>query len=312
VALTVALTGGTGFVGAALVRELSAMGCRLRLLVRRPPVSGFPDGVEPVIGSLEESASLSRLVEGADAVVHAAGAIKAIDATVFERVNRDGAAAMAEAAAAAGVRRFLLISSIAARSPVLSAYAASKRAGESECQSRFRGGLTILRPPVVYGPGDRETLPMFRAAALGIFPVPGPPEARLSFIHVADCAAAVGSALAAAEAPSGVFEIDDGKPGGHGWPEIAVALAAAVGRRVRPIAIPAPLLRLAARAASATARISGRPAMLRPDKINELRHPDWVSRGPLLTEATGWRARFALADGFRDAATWYRARGWLK
>jgi nucleoside-diphosphate-sugar epimerase len=288
------------------------MGCRLRLLVRRPPEPGFPDGVEPVIGSLEESASLSSLVEGADAVVHAAGAIKAIHEIVFERVNRDGAAAMAEAAAAAGVRRFVLISSIAARSPLLSAYAASKRAGELECQSRFRDGLTILRPPVVYGPGDRETLPMFRAAALGIFPVPGPPEAQLSFIHVADCAAAVGSALAAAEAPSGVFEIDDGKSGGHGWPEIAAALAAAVGRRVRPIAIPAPLLRLAARAASATARISGRPAMLRPDKVNELRHPDWVSRGPLLTHATGWRPRFALADGFRDTATWYRARGWLK
>ena len=128
-ALTVALTGGTGFVGAALIRELSAMGCRLRLLVRRPLESGFPDGVEPMIGSLEESASLSRLVEGADAVVHAAGAIKAIDETVFERVNRDGAAAMAEAATAAGVRRFVLISSIAARSPLLSAYAASKRAG---------------------------------------------------------------------------------------------------------------------------------------------------------------------------------------
>ena len=311
-AFTVALTGGTGFVGGAILRELAAKGYRMRLLLRGAPSSAIPEGTETVVGALEDSACLARLVAGSDAVVHAAGAIKAIDADVFGRINRDGAAAMAQAAASAGIRRFVLISSIAARSPLLSAYAASKRDGELECRNRLGDALTIVRPPVVYGPGDRETLPMFRAAAHGVFPIPGPPEARLSFIHVADCAAAVESALAAAQAPTGVFEIDDGAPSGYGWPDIAAALAAALGRSVRPIPTPAPVLRLAARAASIAARLTGRPTMLRPDKVHELRHPDWVRRGPPLVEETGWRARFALADGFRDAVAWYRARGWMK
>ena len=311
--LTVALTGGTGFLGGAILRELSAKGHRLRVLLRRSlQNSAVPDGAASVIGSLDDPSSLARLVEGADAVVHAAGTIKAIDAQMFEQVNREGAAAVAQVAAMAGVRRFVLISSLAARSPLLSAYAASKRAGELECQKRLGSALTVLRPPVVYGPGDRETLPLFRAAAHGVFPIPGPPDARLSFIHVADCAAAVDAALAASQVPAGVFEIDDGTPGGYGWADIAAALGAAVGRSVQPISTPAAVLRLAARAAWIAARMTGRPMMLRPDKVNELRHPDWVRRGPLLADQTGWHARYPLVDGFRDTVAWYRTRGWMK
>ncbi len=310
---TVALTGGTGFVGGAIARHLGENGYRLRLLVRPlGAMSGIPVDAVTVPGSLADRDSLARLLEGADAVVHAAGAIKAIDAGEFVRVNRDGAAAVAEAALRAGVERFVLISSIAARSPLVSVYAGSKRAGEAEVLARLGPAVAILRPPVVYGPGDRETLPMFRAARIGIFPIPGPPEARLSFIHVADFAGAVAATIAAPKQPAGVFETDDGTAGGYGWPEIAAALGSAVGRVPRQIPISAPALRLAGRAALTVARLTGRPLMLRPDKVNELRHPDWVCRDSRLAEATGWRARFALTDGFRDAVAWYRARGLLK
>ena len=310
---TVALTGGTGFVGGAIAHHLSRSGYRLRLLVRRPGAPGLPADAVTVPGSLGDRNSLSRLLEGAEAVVHAAGAIKAIDAEEFLRVNRDGAAAIAEEALRAGIERFVLISSIAARSPLVSLYAGSKRAGESEVLGRLGPTVVaILRPPVVYGPGDRETLPLFRAARFGFFPVLGPPEARLSFIHVADIAAAVAAVIAARKQPAGVFETDDGTAGGYGWSEISAALGAAVGRAPRQIPVPAPVLRLAGCAALALARVTGRPPMLRPDKVNELRHPDWACRDSRLTEATGWRPRFALADGFRDTVAWYRARGLLK
>lgn len=309
---TVALTGGTGFVGAAIARHLAAGGYRLRLLARRPGAVGDlgPDA-EIVHGALEEEDSLARLVDGAEMVVHAAGAIKAIAAADFARVNRVGSAAIAAAARTAGARRLVLISSLAARSPLLSAYAASKRAGEREVALRFGPGAAILRPPVVYGPGDRETLPMFRAARHGVFLIPGPSEARLSFIHVADLASAVAACLAATVPPAGLFEIDDGKAGGYGWPEVASALGAAVGRRVRSVRIPPPLLRLSASAALTLARLTGRARMLCPDKANELRHPDWVCRDGRLGEATGWRATYGLEDGLRDAALWYRRHGML-
>jgi nucleoside-diphosphate-sugar epimerase len=180
-----------------------------------------------------------------------------------------------------------------------------------EVLSRFSDAV-VLRPPVIYGPGDRETLPMFRAARLGYFLIPGPPESRLSFIHVDDFAAAVLAIIAAKTPPIGVFETDDGMAGGYGWSEIANALAAAVGRAVRQITVPHPLLRLAGLIALTTARVTGKPLMLRPDKINELRHPDWVCRDSRLAEATGWHARFSLVEGFRDAASWYRMQGLLR
>jgi nucleoside-diphosphate-sugar epimerase len=309
----VALTGATGFVGGAIARHLSAKGYRLRLLARR--TAALPALTEEAIvisGGLGQPEALARLVEGAEMVVHAAGAIKAIDAQEFVQVNRDGAAAIAQAALQEGVGRFVLISSIAARSPLLSAYAASKRAGETEVLDRLGDSVTIVRPPVVYGPGDRETLPMFRAARLGFFPIPGPPEARLSFIHVADFAAAVGACLAAPALPQGVFELHDGTPGGYGWRDIAAALGSAVGRTPRQIPI-APLpLRLLARAALASARLTGKATMLRPDKVNELRHPDWVCRDSRLGEIAQWRAHYGLVEGFADAVAWYRAHGWLK
>lgn len=310
---TVALTGATGFVGGAIARHLSAKGYRLRLLARRPDALPALAGENAVVrGALGDRDKLEELMAGAEMVVHAAGLIKAIDERDFVAVNRDGAAAVAEAARGAGVRRFVLISSIAARSPLLSAYAGSKRAGESEVVKRIGAEVTIIRPPVVYGPGDRETLPMFRAARLGYFPIPGPPEARLSFIHVGDLAAAVAACLASPTPPSGTFEIDDGTPRGYGWPEIADALGVALGAPPRPVSISAPLLRMAADLALRVARISGKPLMLRPDKVNELRHPDWVSRDSTLTRLTGWRAELDLPAGFCDAVAWYRAHGLLK
>jgi nucleoside-diphosphate-sugar epimerase len=310
---TVALTGATGFVGGAIARRLSEGGHRLRLLARRPAmVPALPGETIAIAGALEDRASLTRLMEGADMAVHAAGAIKALDAGEFERVNRDGAAAVAAAAHEARVGRLVLISSIAARSPLLSAYAASKRAGEAEVLQRLGERVTVLRPPVVYGPGDRETLPMFRAARLGLLPIPGPGEARLSFIHVADLAAAVAACLAAREAPAGIHEPDDGAEGGYGWAEILAAFGAVFGRTPRAVPVPVPVLRLCAGASLAIARITRRPHMLRPDKVNELRHPDWVCRDSRLAERVGWRARYGLAEGFADAARWYRAQGWLK
>jgi nucleoside-diphosphate-sugar epimerase len=312
-AVTVALTGATGFVGGAIARHLSDSGYRLRLLARRPAALPAVAGEAlAIMGALEDPDSLAQLMEGADMAVHAAGAIKAIEETEFVRVNRDGAAAAADAARRAGTGRFVLISSIAARSPLVSAYAASKRAGEAEVLQRLGDRATILRPPVVYGPRDRETLPLFKAARLGLFPIPGPPEARLSFIHVEDLAGAVAACLAASQQPAGVHEPDDGARAGHGWPEILAAFGSVFGRRPRPVQVPLPLLRLSARACLATARLTGRPQMLRPDKVDELRHPDWVCRESRLAEASGWRAQYSLEEGLRHTATWYRAHGWLK
>ena len=169
---TVAVTGATGFIGSHVVGRLGRAGWRVRILTRRVPASAqFADvAVEAVIGTLEDGRAVARLVRGADAVVHAAGRIKARSHAEFFAANATGTRLLVEAAIAAGHRpRFVLLSSIAARQPQVSDYAASKLAGEAEL-TRLDDELpwSILRPPAVYGPGDRETLAFFRALRMGV------------------------------------------------------------------------------------------------------------------------------------------------
>jgi nucleoside-diphosphate-sugar epimerase len=160
-----ALTGATGFLGAHLVRALSDAGFSVRVLARREPSPPGWGEVQPhiVAGDLSDPAALAKLVEGAAVVVHAAGAIKAADLTGFMAVNRDGTERLARACPSDAA--FILVSSLAARSPELSAYAASKRAGEIVAIDVLGERVTIVRPPAIYGPGDRETLAIFDAAA---------------------------------------------------------------------------------------------------------------------------------------------------
>src|SRR5262249_45654100 len=187
---TVAVTGATGLIGRHVVEHLGRAGWRVRVLTRRLPK--FPDiAVEAVIGALDDARALSRLVDGADAIVHVAGLVKARSRAEFFAANATGTGNLATAARGGGRRpRFVLLSSLAAREPQLSDYAASKRAGETEL-ARCGDGLSwsILRPPAVYGPGDREILAFFQALWRGIALLPTPRDGLLSLIHAADLAA---------------------------------------------------------------------------------------------------------------------------
>jgi nucleoside-diphosphate-sugar epimerase len=213
----VALTGASGFVGRHILARAAAAGLRLRVLARDPArLPDLPEAADVVRGGLEDATALAELVRGSAAVVHCAGAVRGVTRAQFDRVNVAGTAAVARAAAAAGAARFLQISSLAAREPALSAYAASKRAGEEAAREALGGlPLTVFRPPAVYGPGDREMLTLFRLMARGYAPVFGDPDARFSLIFVTDLADAVVAWLRAAAPPAGVFELDDGHPGGH-------------------------------------------------------------------------------------------------
>jgi len=141
---TIAITGATGFAGRHAVSELLLRGFALRALVRDPARAGLAAGVETVQGDLADTAALARLVDGADAVIHLAGALTALDRDGYFRVNAEGTRALADAAQRARVRRFVHISSLAAREPQLSGYAASKRAGEEIVTAGSRlGGREI-------------------------------------------------------------------------------------------------------------------------------------------------------------------------
>jgi nucleoside-diphosphate-sugar epimerase len=296
-----AVTGATGFVGPHLVAALARHGWKLRLLIRRwtplPSLAGVE--AEIVWGDLSDAASLEALVAGADAVVHAAGLIKARRPAEFEAVNRDGTARLS---ALAPNVPFLLLSSLAAREPQLSPYAASKRAAE-EMVAQRSGRWLAVRAPAVYGPGDRETLAYFKMAKRGFALQPDQPGARLSLIHVEDLAEALAQSLDGS-AGSGVYEVDDGHPGGYSHADMATAAAAALGRRVRTLRVGQGLM------GAVAALNSLRPGaqILSPAKVRELFHLDWTVHEP---RQMGLSARFGIGEGFRHTILWYRAHGWL-
>lgn len=301
--MTLAMTGATGFVGSRLLDAALASGHSVRALTRRP--QDEREGVEWVDGALDRPASLDRLADGADALIHVAGLINAPDAAGFERGNVIGTGAVLAAAEKAAVPRFVHVSSLAAREPRLSLYGGSKSRSEA-LVSASPLPHAIVRPPAVYGPGDRETLELFRMAKRGLVLLP--PRGRLSLIHVDDLAALL-IALAAPGAPTGLtIEPDDGMPGGWSHAEFAAALGQALGRKVRTISAPAMLVKLAARA---DRLMRGAGAKLTPDRAAYFCHPDWVADPARAAPPSLWQPRIPTDRGLADTAAWYRAAGWL-
>jgi nucleoside-diphosphate-sugar epimerase len=299
---TLAITGGTGFVGRHLLQLVTERDLQARALARseqRPMRRIFW-----VAGALDQPASLARLVSGTDAVIHVAGVISAPTREGFAAGNVAGTQGMIDAARAAGVRRFVHVSSLAAREPDLSLYGWSK--AESEKLIAASGlDWAIVRPPAVYGPGDKEILELFRMAASGFVALP--PRGKLSVIAAEDL---VRLLLALAEGgPSGVtYEPDDGTPGGWEHGAFAQALGTAVGRKVRSVTIPAAALRLGARI---DGMVRGTGAKLTADRVRYFCHPDWVVDPDRRPPSDLWRPEIATPAGLSATAEWYRAQGWL-
>ncbi len=301
--LILAVTGGTGFVGQRLLDLAAERGHTIRALTRKPRPDR--DGVEWVEGSLESRDALENLMRGSEAVIHVAGVINALDTAGFEAGNVKGTLAMLAAATAAGTRRFVHVSSLAAREPTLSQYGASKARSEDLVKSSGLDWM-IVRPPAIYGPGDKETLELFRMAKAGLILLP--PKGRLSLIHVDDLARLLLSLAEREEPVKLVIEPHDDRPNGWSHKEFADALGRAVGRRAVSLATPRPLLRMGAAIDRA---IRGDKAKLTPDRAAYFCHPDWVVSAGHAPARDLWRPEIETEAGLKQTAQWYGAKGWL-
>jgi UDP-glucose 4-epimerase len=300
----IAVTGATGFVGQAVLAEAVKRGQVVRALTRREQPAR--ENIEWVCGDLGDHAALRRLVEGSRGVLHIAGVVNASDEAGFMTGNVAGTQNIVAAAQAGSVKRFLAISSLAAREPGISTYGRSKRLAEEVVQV---SGLdwTILRPPAIYGPRDTEMFELFRAARRGVVPLPT--RGRLSLLHVDDLARLMLDALPGGEAVSGrILEPDDGRPGGWSHHELAQAIGRSVGKRVWTPVLPSWLLHAAAR----TDRLlRGRKAKLTPDRSRYMVHPDWVASEERPVPAALWEPAVEGSQGLAETARWYREQGWF-
>lgn len=299
----VAITGGTGFVGRKLIERAVEAGHEVRALTRRPQ----PDRarVTWVSGALDTPIALTSLIRGVDAVIHVAGVVNAPDRAGFATGNIAGTQAMVDAAKAVGVRRFVHVSSLTAREPGLSNYGWSKAGAEHVVEA---SGLdwTIVRPPAIYGPGDTEMLDMFRIARFGLALLP--PPGKMSVIEVGDLARLL-LALVATNPGRIILDADDGVDGGWTHDGFARAIGAAVGHRVMPLALPRPLLSLAARA---DRLLRGSKAKLTRDRVDYFCHADWTIDPSHRPDAGLWKPAVATPQGLAATASWYRANGMLR
>jgi 2-alkyl-3-oxoalkanoate reductase len=318
------VTGATGFVGGHLAEALHRRGDVVTALVRSPKkAEGLAKwGVRVVGGDLDDPTSLARAASGQAVVFHVAGLVAARSESEFMRGNRDGTARVLAAAAAAGVSRFVLVSSMAAGGPAepgkpltgveaarpVTAYGRSKLAAESAVTA---GPLpwVILRPPTVYGPRDREVLKVFRIARFGVAPVFGNGSQQLSVVHGADLASALVAAGTAEAAPGKVYY--PCHPAVTTSAAFVRAVGSAMGRRVLVVPIPAPIGRGLLAVTELSAKIGGQTTILTRDKANEFFQQAWIADPAPLSRDTGWEASFDLSAGLTDTYRWYRGAGWL-
>ncbi|MEO0032655.1 MAG: hypothetical protein RIS94_2413 [Pseudomonadota bacterium] len=300
-----AITGATGFVGQSVLEHAQRQGFEVRALARRPQEARA--GIEWVQGDLGDERALKRLVARASVVIHIAGVVNAPEPAGFELGNVRGTLNVVNAALAAGVNRFVHVSSLSAREPQLSVYGASKLRGEKIVKASSLD-WTIVRPPAVYGPRDTEMFELFKLAARGLVPLP--PQGRTSVIHVADLAR-----LLLALVPGGedvtdlMFEPDDGKPEGWSHVELARAIGRAVGKRATPLPLPRRVLEWAAKGDRLVRKDK---AKLTLDRVGYMCHPDWTVTDAARPPASVWQPQVETRMGLHATAAWYREAGWLK
>ena len=319
------VTGGHGFIGSHLVRRLLADGHRVRVLARPGSrldrLEELP--VEVVRADLTLATGLEPAVTGVDWVFHLAGALKAFREADLMRVNRDGTRHLAAAcrAGAPGLARFLLVSSLAAGGPSpggrpraeedppapLSWYGQSKLEGE---RAALASGLpvVILRPPVVFGPGDRDVLGCFRLARRGLVPVPGPGGRRYSVIYAPDLADGL---VRAAQAPHGAGEVFHLTGPDLDWAEFGRRIAAVLGRPARVLVLPEGLVRACGLGADLWTRLRGRPGIFSSQKVREMLAPGWVASPEKARRLLGWTAPTDLDRALEATVRWYQDHGWL-
>jgi nucleoside-diphosphate-sugar epimerase len=337
----VLVTGASGFIGSNVARTLVSAGREAVCMMRTTSSRRLLDGVSAslVWGDVADRESLAAAVTDTSLVFHLAGSHRNVRAADFYRVNAEGTRNLVEACARMqSPPVVVVVSSLAAAGPALpdrplvetdppapvSHYGRSKLAAESAArQFAHAVPITIVRPPIVFGDGDRLGLPMFTSVATtGFHVVPGRASHRYSLIHASDLvnalvlAAERGSRLPPPDACGSenegqglYFVADEQSPTS---PEFGAMIGQALGRtKTRIVRIPMPVVWSAALGVEVAVRISRRTRFLNLDKTREIAAGSWTCSAEKARRKLGFHPAAPLSERLRQTVAWYRRFGWL-
>jgi NADH dehydrogenase len=293
----VTVFGGSGFVGRHVVRALVQRGYRVRVAVRRPDLAGFlqPLGtvgqIHAVQANLRYPDSVAAAVKGADAVVNLVGILQEGGRQSFTGVQANGARAVAQASAAAGISRVVHVSAIGATSDSRSLYARSKAEGEAAVQAAVPGSV-VLRPSIMFGPED-GFFNRFASLArmLPVLPLVGGGETKFQPVFVGDVAEAVARAVDGSVVGGRVYEL--GGPEVKTFRELVAYICEVTDRKPLLVSLPFPLARIQARLLeivhTLTLGLLPGPLMLTRDQVTLLESDNVVSAAAV-TEGRSFEA----------------------
>lgn len=327
---TILVTGSTGFIGSRLLNLLEKEGVQIRVFLR-PESAGLPlsGKIEIVRGSFSDREALGRAVQGVDRIVHLAGVTKAVDEAGFDAGNVVPVRNLLEVVREhnPSLKRFLLVSSLAAAGPAsdgvsgvsesdpcnpVSAYGRSKSRAETVCMEYAQDiQVTIVRPPAVYGPGDRDVLQVFQMLAKGVLISAGRPgKQRFSMIYVDDLLRGIMLAVRSEKGVGQCYYITSLHA--LSWAEVVAAARPVLGfRRFYTISLPVPFVFLVATLVGAAGAFTGKPALINRDKANELVQDYWVCSPEKAERDLGFIAGTPLEKGVATTIDWYRRKGWM-
>lgn len=324
--MKVLVTGGTGFLGSHLVDELLKKKISVRCFIRNPQkmkwLHGLP--VEIVLGHCADKKSLDLAVAGVDCVIHAAGLVRAVDNDDLYITNVRGTRNLLESVIGINpdIKRFIYISSQAASGPAsvekktendisnpVSHYGLSKLLGEAEV-FRFRDRLpvTVLRPPAIYGPRDKDVFVFFKYAEKSFFPIANE-EKHFNISFVSDVVDGVIGAIESDRTKGRTYNIGDDTV--FSWQALAETLIKTLNSQAKIVRIPEGVFYLSALFFEILSKLTKKPALISFDKLNEIKQKDWLFSAEKAKNDFGYKAKISLEKGTKITYDWYLNKGWL-
>jgi nucleoside-diphosphate-sugar epimerase len=322
------VTGSTGFIGSHLVEALLKRGYKIFCSVRRSSDRVWLKHLDVtfVDADITERDSLIPAVSVVDYVFHLGGITKAKKESAYSKINADGSRVLYEVCQEHNphIRKIVHVSSLAAAGPSefgrprcesdppnpLTFYGKSKLEGERYATEYMKTlPITIIRPPAVYGPKEKDILFYFRLMKYHLRPILGFSEKHLSMVYVDDLVEAI---ILAAESPASVgqtYFVDDGRI--YTWQELSRVIQQSLGTWSLPVVIPEPLIAAVAYAAEFFSQFSRNPALLNRQKVIELRQKAWTCSSEKIRKELGFESRFPLEAGCKATVQWYREHRWL-